>query len=281
MFSMLTYTMELCGPILTSKETHFWDAVALQHRNFSLPDYFKFFPKPNCLDASPNHLSIPLVPYILGQSMPITVRPAVKLIAVLREPIARELSLYNHERANGYDWWVAPGICSASGSETFEQFANCQLASYRTLNVSIAQYDDAQRVLFREFLYGIWKGLYVPHLDAWRRSFSRRQLYVMSYDTLSTPEEMATNLAKFLGLYPLERKVWLPARNTQKRERREYTKQYTITCAIRDDLQAVFEPWNDRLYRTLRVDQQLALAPEHEPPFPEFGLHPCDDARLS
>ncbi|KAJ8606502.1 hypothetical protein CTAYLR_005897 [Chrysophaeum taylorii] len=274
MFSMLSYTMELRGaePPPT-KETHFWDWAALQKRNYSLPDFLKLFPRANGLEGTPNHLSTPLVPGMLARAMIPSVRTAVKLIAVLREPIARELSLYNHERALGFDWDTDPGVCSASGSHAFEDFAACQLEAYGRLEANISQYDDAQRKLYLELSYGIWNGLYVAHIDAWRRSFSRRQLYLVSYDAMSEPTKMATDVAKFLGLFPLKRQVWLPVRNANNNTK----KQRTITCDIRDDLHAVFQPWNARLYETLREDLEQGLAPEHEPAFPEFKLHPCGD----
>ncbi|KAJ8598117.1 hypothetical protein CTAYLR_009505 [Chrysophaeum taylorii] len=207
---------------------------------------------------------------MVARFMPTGVRNAVKLIAVLREPIARELSLFNHERWSGFDWSGGSSTCSASKLPSFEAYAGCQVAIYGTLNATQND-DDTQRKIYQNLGFGLWKGMYIIHLATWRRSFDRNRVFVMSYDNLKPEDKMATDIAKFLDLYPFNRSVWFPVRN----DHTFAAKQRTITCAIRDDLQAIFQPWNDLLYKKLQEDQDGRTAPQTEPPFPDFRLHPC------
>lgn len=94
------------------KEEHFFDAP----RNFGadnvtaapgrLAAYRRLFDPSKCaqrgagvhfVDATPNYLSRPFVAPRIAAAYPLSLRPQLRLIAVLREPVSRGLSWYNHK----------------------------------------------------------------------------------------------------------------------------------------------------------------------------------------
>ena len=52
----------------------------------------------------------------------------------------------------------------------------------------------------------------------------------------------------------------------------------SIPCATKLQLEELYAPWNEALYRTLEADRETGNAPEQEAPFPEFKESAaCDD----
>ena len=135
------------------KEEHFFDAP----RNFGadnltaapgrLAAYRRLFDPSKCaqrgagvhfVDATPNYLSRPFVAPRIAAAYPPSLRPQLRLIAVLREPVSRGLSWYNHklhgwtERDMGTTYeGINQTFCAGGGAEapapTFTAEAACNL----------------------------------------------------------------------------------------------------------------------------------------------------------
>ena len=120
------------------KEEHFFDAP----RNFGpdnltaapgrLAAYRRLFDPSKCaqrgagvhFDATPNYLSRPFVAPRIAAAYPPSLRPQLRLIAVLREPVSRGLSWYNHklhgwtERDMGTTYeGISQTFCAGGGAE--------------------------------------------------------------------------------------------------------------------------------------------------------------------
>ena len=109
----------------------------------------------------------------------------MRFLAVLREPIARDLSSFNHQVHDKQSWSEQ---CPAHALYTYEKFTACQVAAWRKL--------EAKNLTFsrKGFGYGVsetgqklgpnigW-GVYVNHLIRWRQFFPREQIFVVEMVT--------------------------------------------------------------------------------------------------
>jgi len=108
--------------------------------------------------------------------------PAVKLVFILREPVARAWSNYLWSKMNGLE------------TEDFETALRLEDERERTLS---------ERLRFaRPFSY-MSRGLYADLLRPYLDRFPREQLLILKFeDILSTPGALATRLHAFLGISP-------------------------------------------------------------------------------
>ena len=117
---------------------------------------------------------------------------SLKLIVILREPIERELSSYNHKvydyKQNGVRGWI---------NQTW----------YRdVINKSdgtIKSFTEYCEFVKEYFIYGAPTyaiSRYVEHLRKWVSLFDRKQLLVLSYDELrNDPSSVQKRVEEFLG----------------------------------------------------------------------------------
>jgi hypothetical protein len=108
--------------------------------------------------------------------------PAVKLIFVLREPIARAYSNYLWTRMNGLE------------HESFARALELEHERERTL--------PEHWKFTRPFSY-FSRGLYADLLMPYLQRFSREQLYILKFeDIVRSPGHVATRLHAFIGVAP-------------------------------------------------------------------------------
>lgn len=178
----------------------------------------------------------------------------LKVIFILREPVAREISRYNHQLRLAQSPNPATGwgrqILKRNGTiKTFLEDAKVQI--FRPLN--------------RKSL-GEQKSCYAFHLRRWFELFDRRkQILVLSYDELiSNQRRFLHRLHEFLGISESSEMV-LPHKNTNKEQ--------TLPPPCQDQLTVAryFEEQNRELYRLL--DEHVGPAMEQRP-FPKFQT-PC------
>src|SRR5262249_37236197 len=106
------------------------------------------------------------------------VLPDVKLIALLRNPVARAISHFKH--------WVRE---EKDDLRTFSGVID------RELNGTIDNRWDPM-----EWAY-LGKGIYVQHLRRWHRFFDRKQLMIIkSEDLFSRPQAVLNDVTDFLGI---------------------------------------------------------------------------------
>jgi len=176
------------------------------------------------LDASPYYLMHPLVPERVAQLL-----PGVKLIALLRNPVDRALSHYQHE--------VRAGRESLSFVEAIDKESERLAGEEERLR------EDPYYYSFNHHRYSYTRrGLYIEQLHRWVQYFPRTQLLVLQSEWLFRDPVAATAAVHdFLGLrsHRLERyKPFLPGNYDP-----------AMPADLRKRLAAYFEPCNRELYR--------------------------------
>jgi len=205
----------------------------------------------------------------------------VKVVVLLREPISRELSWYNHlvhqlkrHDPPEYAYMVAKDVDKPGGPNaeviTFSRYVQEQTMAL--LVGPTASYETAtppcHQDKYSEFPPCF--GLYAHFLGEWFEWFGRNQTLVLSYDELqNNPSKMRWRLMKFLDLDPEKvRKVGFSTANQQKSN----LKVNKPGCQVTNLLRKVFEPKNEELYRLLEKRPGMYM---EERPFPKFTRPEC------
>lgn len=231
------------------------------------------------MDASPNYL--PFAERVLAaynRLGPLAI-DSLRILLVLRDPIARELSLYNH-KANLYrsggpssqeGFWR--NVVSDDGESllTFGEFAR------KTVLRRLSTGKCNGRKFHRMQCYG----LYARHLAQWMQYFRHDQILVLSYEELSNdPERLAWRVRSFLGVEEQQRhsgdkgaiaasRGRIPPKNQQEKGG---FKVRLMPCNIRNRLEEAFHGPNEDLYDLLDAKN----GPEMEQsPFPKFKPAGC------
>ena len=179
-------------------------------------------------EASPSYLLHPLGPERVRE-----VVPDARLIALVRNPVDRALSHYNHEVALGRE------------PLSFEDALD---AEDERLRGQLERMKADPRYFSREWWSHTYKarGRYAEQLERWLAVFPREQLLVLSSDELgSEPERAHAQVLEFLRAAP-QRLDSYP---------RVYEREYEpMERETRARLAAEFEEPNRRLYRLLGRD---------------------------
>lgn len=138
-------------------------------------------------EASPSYVFHPLAPERVRSLV-----PAVKLIALLREPAARAYSHYQHE--------------VALGREPLS-FEDALAAEDERLRGEVDRLRSDPRAFSRAWWDHTYvsRGLYAEQLERWLALFPRAQLLVVTTEQLGArPAETYANVLQFLGTRPHE-----------------------------------------------------------------------------
>ena len=178
------------------------------------------------LDASPYYLMHPRAPERAAQLL-----PGAKLVALLRNPVDRAFSHYQHEVRDGRE--------TLSFAEAIEQEAERLAGEEERLRADPAYYS------FNHHRYSyVRRGQYVEQLRRWVEHFPRSRLLVLQSEWLFRDPAAAIGAVQdFLGLRPYRNEVYEPF--YQGRYDRE------MPPGLRRRLVAHFEPHNRELYRWL------------------------------
>jgi glycosyltransferase involved in cell wall biosynthesis len=172
-------------------------------------------------EASPYYLFHPLVPERAARDL-----PEVRLIVVLRDPVARAYSHYHHEVANGREHLSFEAALDAEADRVDARIEDLVRGGGTSLNHQRYSY--------------LARGRYVEQLEAWFAAVDReRCLILRSEDLYARPAETLTRVFGFLGL-PDHVTDDFPRHNTG-------VANAPMAAATRRDLQAYFAPHNRRL----------------------------------
>ncbi len=178
------------------------------------------------LDASPYYLVHPLVPERAARML-----PHAKLIALLRNPVDRAFSHYQHESRGGRE--------SLSFAQAIDAEPERLAGEEERLEADPAYYS------YNHHRYSyLRRGVYLDQLQRWVRHFPRAQLLVLQSEWLfRAPVEACAAVHEFLGLRPhrLARYRTFLAGNYDS----------AIPADLRRRLGTYFEPHNRELYRWL------------------------------
>ncbi|MFN2432169.1 MAG: sulfotransferase domain-containing protein [Gemmatimonadota bacterium] len=210
------------------KEVHFFD-----HNWSRGPDWYRgHFPlragrRRGRLtgEASPSYVFHPLVPGRVRQTL-----PDARLIALLRNPVDRAYSHYQH----GVRWGYEPLSFEAALEREPERLRGERRRLARDPD------HDARRLL--RYSYQA-RGRYAEQLERWLALFPREQLLVLESSRLtSDPQGAFEAVQRFLGLRPV------PLATRVRHHAYSYPPMHPATRAR---LVEQFRPQNERLYQLL------------------------------
>jgi hypothetical protein len=162
-----------------------------------------------------------------------SILPDVKAIAMLRNPIERAYSQYQHEfRQNRETLSFEDAIAREPE----------RLKGERERMIRDEGYTSAE---FRRHGY-LMRGVYVDHLRAWLTHFDRAQLLVINSEAyFAAPDKTLREVLAFLDL---------PENQPRGYAKRNVGKYAPISADLRRQLADYFAPHNARLYDFLGVD---------------------------
>ena len=212
-----------------AKEVHFFDHNyhrGLRWYRGRFPYQHRLRGSGLTLDASPYYLFHPLVPERAARHL-----PDVKLIALLRDPVDRALSHYQHEARGGRE-----GLTFA---EALDREADRLAGEEERLRSQPGYYSyNHHRYAYTR------RGLYLEQLERWMRQYPRTQLLVLQSEQLfREPSQVMTKIHEFLGL--------LPHRLRRYKTFLQGDYDRAMTPALRARLAEYFRPHNLELYRWL------------------------------
>eukprot|EP00804_Cyclotella_cryptica_P023304 CCRYP_000468-RB/>CCRYP_000468-RB protein AED:0.36 eAED:0.42 QI:0/1/0.66/1/0.5/0.33/3/680/394 len=238
-------------PSFYKKETHFFD----EFYDKGIEYYVKRFEhctegvyhKGFSLDATPNYLNLARRVYdTYSKNVPANIMGSLKLMVILREPISRELSWYNHKVdffRRGITAGYIMNVSHKNGTvKSFDEYA--EMLKERVLNSPHNAF-----------------GFYVDHLRTWVKLFDRQQLLILSYDELlQEPSRVQMRIERFLGM-----SIKDEFSNANKIESKHKVKE--ISPHARKVLEPLFREKNEELYDFIRDHPGPPL---EQTPFPRF-----------
>jgi Sulfotransferase domain len=247
-------------PLYYSKEVHFFDINHRFHRGLNFyAERFRFDEDASqsgspTMDATPDTLQFAERVRSIYDKAGGDQAHRLKIIVILREPVSRELSLYNHlvhdfktlkpsEKTSWNDQ-----IINADGSiMSFDEFVEkVSLPALRNTT-------DLGR--------STRHGLYAIHLRKWFSLFDRKQILVLSFDELQhRPMNLEERIRSFL-CYPIP--DGLKRANSNDHE----GKLTSPSEPTKSKLQEVFAKHNEDLYQMLESNPG---PPMEQKPFPRF-----------
>ena len=222
------------------KEVHYFDNVGNNLR-YGMNWYRSHFPThfyryyQRCFgrnfitgEASPYYIFHPSVPERVFQKV-----PKVKLIALLRDPVARAYSHYHHNVRNGFE------------QLTFEQAIGREEERLEREEERLKA--DTSYYSYNHVNYSyLSRGIYLRQLINWRRYFSEEQmLLIRSEDFFSNPAQIYSKILAFLGLPEWDIDEYSGSNSNGYPDMDPDTEKRLIVY---------FHPHNEKLYEFMGVD---------------------------
>ncbi|EAW35922.1 sulfotransferase domain-containing protein [Lyngbya sp. PCC 8106] len=179
-------------------------------------------------EASPYYIFHPLVAERVAQIV-----PNVKLIVLLRNPVDRAYSHYQHEFKLGFETILSFEEAIAKEEERLAEEADKigENPSYNSFN-------------YQHYSY-LSRGIYLPQIEKWQQFFKPEQILILAMDDLLTyPKILYKKTLDFLEL-----PEWFPQK-FKKYNRNQYS---SLNPETRQKLVDYFRPHNQRLYEYLGV----------------------------
>jgi hypothetical protein len=180
-------------------------------------------------ESSPNYLyyaeSVGRIVYTL---------PEAKFIALLRNPIDRAYSHYQHEVAMGFE--------TLSFENALRRECDTEVDPWQLRDLS------ERGIYYRDHFSYLSRGIYVTQLKRWMEKVSRDRLLILKSESFfNDPAAVLSQVLDFLGLPPSNRKTF------KKWNQEQYE---PMSEATRAHLRLFFKPHNDELSHLLNTDFQ-------------------------
>ncbi len=230
--SLFAYLSEhpQCAASLT-KEVHYFDqsynrGEAWYRTHFPVSEFDT--PPRACFESSPYYMFDPRVPQRVHDLL-----PSVRLIFLLRNPVSRAYSHYQHSVRRGREILSFAEALAAEPVRLAGQHERL-LADPKAHSEAHRHYSYASR------------GLYADQIADWLRYFPREQmLFVQAERMFKQPREVFADVLDFLGL-----ESWAPSKFGSQNAGR-YTDP--MPEAVREQLNRRFADANERLFDLLGV----------------------------
>jgi hypothetical protein len=215
------------------KEVHFFS----RHFDRGVGWYMSHFPTPTRRngrwvltgEASPYYLYHPHAARRAAE-----VVPHAKLIVLLRNPVDRAYSHYNHQVKIGHETLTS-----------FEEAIEAEERRLRGEKEKMLTDENYVSLSYPRFSY-LSRGVYVDQLKEWHRYFDEEQLLVLKSEDLFQRTQVTFRRAqRFLGL---------PCNEIEFKPRKGEDRYARMDPLTRKKLEIYFEPHNQRLYDYLGVD---------------------------
>jgi hypothetical protein len=247
-------------PWYYNKEVHFFD---MDHRfNRGLDFYAERFRNVRdensdampMMDATPDTLQFAERVRSIYDEAGIDQANNLKILVILREPVTRELSLYNHLvhdyktlKASERTSWNDQVINADGSIMSFDEFV--KVVSLPALRNDI------------DFGRSTRHGLYAKHLKKWFEVFDRKQILVLSFDELrKNPQKLQDRIQSFLGCH-------IPGELQHANSNDHSFKLAVPSDAAKAALQTIFADHNNELYELLEAYPGPLM---EEKPFPKL-----------
>lgn len=181
-------------------------------------------------EATPSYIYDPLVPQRIFQ-----LKPDVKLIALLRNPVDAVYSAYH--------FGIKVGTYTAE-EMPFEQSIRNELEQ---LNAHDGRAAGQKSILGQAQKGGwLWHGLYVEHLKPWLARFPREQMLILVSEAFfSDPHREFQRVLEFLGLTAYRLKSYDKLNTTDYAE---------MDPRLREHLTEYYAPYNRQLRELVGID---------------------------
>jgi hypothetical protein len=242
------------APTLVSKGVHYFDTefgrgAGWYRGHFPLEAYRRLRGNLRTGEASPYYLYHPLAPRRIAHEL-----PDVRLVAMLRDPVSRAYSHFQHERQGGFE-----------RLPTFEEAIDAE-PSRLAGEEERMRADPGYNSFEHQHHSYLARGRYIEQLRRWWELFDKdRILIVRSEDFFANLDGELERVQRFLGLEPR------PATRTPAYNAHTYEPMARQT---RERLDAYFEPFNKELARELGRKLNWAGTAE-----PRARLARADDGR--
>lgn len=247
--SLYYYLTEHPGIISSStKETHFFDeefhnGTGWYRSHFPTALYKNYIQRVRKQEVrtgegTPYYILYPHTPKRVAQ-----LRPHMKLIALLRNPVDRAYSQYWIEVKARYETW------------SFEDAIRGEKERVAGELEKMLKDENYYSFSYRHFAY-VDRGIYVDQLQRWREYFSEEQLLVLkSEDLYKDPAAVMKQTLDFLEVESGNlNKEYKNYRRPSKKGYKHKEVQPPIDPAMRQYLVDYYKPHNQRLYDFLGVD---------------------------
>lgn len=211
------------------KETHFFDEQ--YHRGWAW--YRAQFPLREAAErrvtgeATPSYLLDPRTPARVARGL-----PGIRLVAILRDPVDRAYSQFNHETARGHE-------DVASFEEALDLEPSRLLAAERTVAPPPG---SSMTNALKHHAY-LARGRYAEQLERWYQHVPREDLLVLVAEELyADPPAVMRQVHRHLGLEAVELESY------EARNQRAYS---DMPPGIRERLEEYYAPHNQRLAELL------------------------------
>jgi sulfotransferase family protein len=180
-------------------------------------------------EASPYYLFHPLAPERVALEL-----PDVRLIALLRDPVSRAYSQFQHEREGGFEPLT-----------TFEEAIDAEPERLAGEEERIVSDPTYQSFPHQHFTY-LSRGRYAEQLRRWWAHVPRERMLVLrAEDLFGDLEGTHARVLEFLGL---------PPRGVQRQTAYNATRSDPMATATKERLRAIFAPSNHELAGELGWD---------------------------